>query len=128
MDDTQSNGAGEQKRGPDKAARRASRRWTDEQKAAVLAELDACATAAEVRDVRRRHGVQANQTQRWREQGAVNVSPPATSGTYGSTVARVVRARDVFDYLASLEERIAALEASRDSLLSHLSKALGAGG
>ena len=95
------------------------RKFTDDDKAAILAELDACEVTSEIRAVYKKHKVQAGQVAKWREAPKKTRSKPSAKPVIGAGY--------VLQYLESLEERIEALEASRDSLVNHLSKALGKG-
>lgn len=91
--------------------KRTVRRFSDEDKAGILAELDECATTTETRAVYKKHKVQAGQVQKWRE---------APKKPRKASSKPVLGAGYVLQYLESLEERIEALEASRDKLLKAL--------
>lgn len=92
--------------------RRVARKFTDEQKSAILAELNDCATRKEVRDVLQKHRVQTHQVARWRAQvsGTKPAPTPVRRARVPAEPARGIGAKDVAAYLQSLETRIAAAE------------------
>lgn len=92
--------------------RRVARKFSADEKSAILAELNDCATRKEVRDVLQKHRVQAHQIARWRAQ--VSETKPAPTPVRRARVTaepvRGIGAKDVAAYLQSLETRIAAAE------------------
>lgn len=102
--------------GHTKPERKTARKFTDDEKHAILAELDKCQTSAEVKAVRAKHQVQLSQTNKWREKLS---GKPAAKGKPSRKLKPVpierpaVGAVDLARYLQSLEERIEELEAFR---------------
>lgn len=108
MNDTklsESNGEPESKR-------RTARRFTDEQKAQILAQLNGTDTSKAAREVMKAHRVQAHQVAKWRAQAAQTAyaDAPVRKPRARAEAAKVISAKDVAAYLLSLEGRVAALE------------------
>jgi len=104
------NGKGDEDEG-----RKSPRRFSDEDKAAILTELDACELTSEIRAVYKKHKVQAHQVAKWREE------PRPRKVRKDKITKPPTGAAGVLNYLESLEERIEALEARHE----RISKALG---
>lgn len=106
--------------------RRTPRKFTEEDKDTIIAELNECATSKEARAVMIKHRVQLHQVQRWREQASGRATKPkrgrkkAPEATEKPARKAPIGAGYVLQYLESLEERIEALEAKHKRITSAL--------